>query len=228
MYAFSAGLTAFVSYTPSALLGSYGHLLLAVGFLFTALHMARKHGGAAELGIDLAGVLEAAPEEAERGLPHALVAAVPRLLSELLVACLVAAVIFPPFVLLFRAYHGVTHPFSLQLPGALLDYVATQLLVVALPEEALFRGYLQTRLGQVFPARSRLFGVELSFPALGCQALLFALLHFLVGFSPYRLAVFFPGLLFGFLRAYRGGIGAAIWFHAMSNLFSEILTRGYL
>jgi membrane protease YdiL (CAAX protease family) len=60
------------------------------------------------------------------------------------------------------------------------------------------------------------------------QAALFALLHFLVGFSPARLAVFFPALVFGWLREKRSGIGAAIWFHALSNLLSELLIRGYL
>jgi hypothetical protein len=34
--------------------------------------------------------------------------------------------------------------------------------------------------------------------------------------------------VFGLLRSMRGGIGAAIWFHAFSNVLSEILTRGYL
>ena len=47
-------------------------------------------------------------------------------------------------------------------------------------------------------------------------------------FSPARLAVFFPALVFGFMRKTRNGIGAAIWFHAFCNLLSEILTRGYL
>ena len=46
--------------------------------------------------------------------------------------------------------------------------------------------------------------------------------------APERLSLFFPVLLFGILREKRGGIGAAVWFHALSNLLSEVLTRGYL
>jgi hypothetical protein len=34
--------------------------------------------------------------------------------------------------------------------------------------------------------------------------------------------------LFGVLRSARGGIGAAVWFHAFSNMLSEVLTRGFL
>jgi uncharacterized protein len=74
----------------------------------------------------------------------------------------------------------------------------------------------------------RVLGARLSPWAWSCQALLFALLHFGVGLNPARLAVFFPALLFGWLRERRGGIGAAVWFHAFSNLLSELLTRGYL
>jgi membrane protease YdiL (CAAX protease family) len=60
------------------------------------------------------------------------------------------------------------------------------------------------------------------------QALLFGLIHVLVDLDPSRMAVFFPGLLFGWLRAWRGGIGAAIVLHAMSNLLSETLSRGWM
>jgi len=153
--------------------------------------------------------------------------AVPRLFSELGVALLCALLVFPPFVLLFRLWHGVEGPFTLHPPGAFGDFMLGQLLVVALPEEALFRGYFQTRLRDLFPRTVRVLGAELSPLALVCQALLFALLHFGVGLSPARLSVFFPALLFGYLRDRRGGIGAAVWFHAFSNLLSELLARGY-
>ncbi|HJL19019.1 MAG TPA: glutamic-type intramembrane protease, partial [Sandaracinaceae bacterium LLY-WYZ-13_1] len=36
------------------------------------------------------------------------------------------------------------------------------------------------------------------------------------------------GLLFGWLRAWRGGIGAAMLLHAMSNVLAEILEEGWL
>jgi membrane protease YdiL (CAAX protease family) len=219
-------LTGVVTYTPGALFSDFGHLALSAGFLFGALALARRHGGAARFGIDLCGVLEARPEE--RGLGSTLWHALPRLGSELGVALLVALLIFPPFVPAFRLWHGAEHPFTLHLPQEPLNFVLHQLIVVALPEEALFRGYFQTRLEEIFPATVRLKGMAFSPLALVVQATLFAVLHFLVGLSPARLAVFFPGLVFGLLRSARGGIGAGIWFHALSNVLSEILTRGYL
>ncbi len=209
----------------------YGHLALAAAFLGVALTLARREpGGAERYGIDLCGVLEAREDEAPglRGVRDTLRRALPALLRELGVALLVALIVFPPFVLAFWLWHSPVHPFTWQVPHNPADFVLSQVLVVALPEEALFRGYFQTRLQDLFSTRIRLLGVTLSLPALVIQALLFALLHFFVAFDPGRLTVFFPGLVFGWMRSLRGGIGAAIWFHALCNLLSEILSRGYL
>ena len=230
VFAGVAAITALVTYTPSPLLADYGHLVLSAVFLFGALALARKHGGAVRFGIDLSGVLEAHPDEADgaHGLGTVLWRALPRLGSELAIALLCALVIFPPFVPAFKLWHGSAHPFTFHLPDRPFDFVLHQLVVVALPEEALFRGYFQTRLEDLYRPSVRLFGHLVSPQALLIQAVLFALLHFLVGFAPARLAVFFPALVFGLLRSVRGGIGAAVWFHAFSNVLSEILTRGYL
>ena len=76
--------------------------------------------------------------------------------------------------------------------------------------------------------RVRLLGASVAPVALVLQAVLFALVHFIVDPNPARLAVFFPGLAFGWLRALRGTIGAAIAFHALCNLFSEVLARSWL
>jgi membrane protease YdiL (CAAX protease family) len=59
------------------------------------------------------------------------------------------------------------------------------------------------------------------------QAALFAIVHFVVDFNPAKLAVFFPALLFGWMRAWRGGIGAAILFHAMCNVYADLLKHGW-
>jgi membrane protease YdiL (CAAX protease family) len=231
VYAWIALVTLAVGYTGSWLTRDYGHLLLAVAFLGSALQLARRDGrSAAAFGIDLCGILEAHTDAAgePESLARTLRRALPRLATELGVALLCALLVFPPFVLLFRLWHQVDAPFSWHPPRALGDFVLGQLIVIALPEEALFRGYFQTRLHDLFPRRVRLLGASFSPAALSCQAALFALLHFLVGFAPERLAVFFPGVLFGLLRQARGGIGAAVWFHALCNLLSEVLARGYL
>ncbi|HEX5657288.1 MAG TPA: MrtC family glutamic-type intramembrane protease [Polyangiales bacterium] len=224
VYAAAAAVTLFVSHTPGVLVAMYGHLLLAGAFLWLALHMARREGESARrYGIDLAGLLEG-----DAALASTIVKALPTMLRELGVALLVACVVFPPFVLAFWLWHQPPHPFTFHPPSDPLDFVLTHLIAIALPEEALFRGYFQTRLSDLWPVRIRVLGAELNPRALVWQAGLFALLHFLVGFSPLRLAVFFPGLLFGWLRARRDGIGAAVWFHAFCNLLAEVLSRGYL
>ncbi len=231
VYALLALVTWGVTHVPSSMMREYGHVVLAASFLYAALTMARREpAGARRFGIDLSGMLEASDDEQPgiSGLLATLRTALPELVREFFVALGFALLIFPIFALGFRLFHGVTQPFTFQPPREPLDFVLGQLLVVALPEEALFRGYVQTRLTDAFPRRVRLLGAAVSPVALVLQSVLFALLHFVVAFDPSRLAVFFPGLAFGYLRALRGGIGAAIWFHAMSNLLSELLTRGYL
>jgi uncharacterized protein len=212
------------------------HLIVGMLFLVTALRCAeRLPGGAARYGLALAGVLADEPGKAasdNRGLLpdlwQVVRAGFPRFCSELLVALLVCAVVFPPFILGFYFWHTPAHPF-LWLPDPdLPEYALTQVIVVGLPEEALFRGYLQGRLEDGWPQRTAFLRVPLSLPAWLLQALLFAILHFVVDYNPGRLAVFFPALLFGWVRSLRKGIGAAVFVHAACNVLSDILIRGLL
>jgi len=231
--------------TLATLLASYAgrwpgldeYVPVAVGalFLWTAVHMSqRQPEGVRRYGLALGGLLEP-PERppaglfaSARDLAHALVRAAPSGARELGIALLLAAVIFPPFALGFWGWHAPSRPFALALPPELGSYLSTQLLVVALPEEALFRGYIQSRLSDGLGGTRRVLGAQLSLPAWLWQAGLFALLHFAVEPYPARLAVFFPALAFGWLRALRGGIGAAAAFHALCNLLSDVLARSWL
>ncbi|MBK6848215.1 MAG: CPBP family intramembrane metalloprotease [Proteobacteria bacterium] len=101
-----------------------------------------------------------------------------------------------------------------------------QLVVVALPEEYFFRGFVQTRLDRLWPARWRPGGGAVG-QALFVNALLFALAHVVVDLDPLRLAVFFPALLFGWLRSVSGTIGASTLFHAACNVVSAALHRAF-
>jgi membrane protease YdiL (CAAX protease family) len=56
--------------------------------------------------------------------------------------------------------------------------------------------------------------------------LLFAAGH-LVVLQPWRLATFFPGLLFGWLRERTGGVAAPVVLHALSNLFVATLEASF-
>ncbi len=98
----------------------------------------------------------------------------------------------------------------------LLGTAAQHLLGVAIPEELFFRGYLQSRLDGVFGRRWRLFGTWVG-PGLFVASLVFAVAHFVTIPSVFRLAVFFPSLLFGYLRARGGGIAAPSLYHAACN-----------
>jgi membrane protease YdiL (CAAX protease family) len=146
-------------------------------------------------------------------------------------ALALAAVCFVPFYLGFRAWAHwiwhVKHPFVITLAaGRTASEIAAQLLIVALPEEAFYRGYVQTRLDEAWTPRLRIFGAEVG-PSIVVTSAIFALGHFATIHDVARLAVFFPSLLFGWLRARTGGVGAPVAFHALCNLFSESLMRGY-
>jgi len=138
-----------------------------------------------------------------------------------------AVVVFPPFFFGYRIFWNVSGDFALTLPPAFADQMLGQILVVALPEEAFFRGYLQSALEAHWAHRRvRIAGAELGLGML-TAAVVFAVGHVLTVPNPLRLGVFFPALLFGWLRARTGGIGAAILFHALSNLCSLLIRTGY-
>ncbi len=109
----------------------------------------------------------------------------------------------------------------------LLQFIIVHLGLVALPEEWFFRGYLMSRLDQRFGTPLRVFGANLGW-GLILSALAFALLHPILLPGAHRLLVFFPALLFGWVRARTGNVGAAIIVHAGSNLLIQCIGRMYV
>jgi membrane protease YdiL (CAAX protease family) len=217
---------------PLVRIGEQVSLLVAAIFLLTAIRLTRSDP--AHYGVSLAGLLEPTTDDRPLGplglfdLGRAIRRALPSAAKELSVAAGIGALVFPLYAIGFYCWREPTGSFSLALPPSVASFILAQLILVALPEEAFFRGYLQTALSDLTTERRRVLGVELSVGAWLLQAALFALVHFLVEPHPARLAVFFPALLFGWTRAWRGGIGAALALHAMSNLYSEILARSWL
>jgi len=114
----------------------------------------------------------------------------------------------------------------LRLPSRFLLLAFSQLVVVAIPEEVFFRGYLMERLEQVWPPRKTLLGAKVGW-ALVVSSALFALGHLIVIPNPQRLAVFFPALVFGWMRARTGSIAAGATFHALCNVVSDVLHESY-
>jgi uncharacterized protein len=168
-------------------------------------------------GLSLGGLLEPAPLSAARLLRAGL--------GALAHALLAAAIIYPCFWLGFRMWWKVDtfHPAPLQ---PVLSDALGQLLVIALPEEAFYRGYLQTSLERELGKSISVFGTRVGLGLVLASAI-FAVGHLFTELNPARLAVFFPALAFGILRARTGGIGASIVFHAMCNLFAAYLLRSY-
>jgi CAAX protease family protein len=115
----------------------------------------------------------------------------------------------------------------LRLPDHFALQAATGLIVVAIPEELFFRGYLMERLEQVWPPGRSVLGAKVGW-ALVVSSALFAISHVAVIPNPLRLAVFFPALLFGWMRARTGSIAAAAVFHTLCNLTADVMQVSYI
>ena len=106
--------------------------------------------------------------------------------------------------------------------------ILVQLLLVALPEEFFYRGYLQRRLDEARPSKRWKIGPVFLTRSILIVSVAFALGHFVIGWYPERLAVFFPSLMFGFLRDRTDGISASIFYHAACNLMVQITSVHYI
>jgi membrane protease YdiL (CAAX protease family) len=139
----------------------------------------------------------------------------------------VFAAIAVPYFLAWQWWWAPKLAFSIDVrPLDAMNEALGQIVVIALPEESFYRGYLQSRLDEVWAPRWRILGATLG-PGWLVACVVFALGHLATVHQPARLAVFFPALAFGWLRARTGGIGAAVAFHALCNVYSEALGRGY-
>jgi membrane protease YdiL (CAAX protease family) len=161
------------------------------------------------------------------------------------VACLIT---FPAFVVGFFAFYGHAcgpagawlSPFfgrlchhwhgasggALRLPNRFALSALNQLVVVAIPEELFFRGYLLVRLERVWRPTRRWFGAPVGM-ALFVSSLLFALGHVAVIPNPQRLAVFFPALVFGWMRGRTSSIAAGATFHALCNVVADVMHTSF-
>ena len=137
-----------------------------------------------------------------------------------------AAAVAVPFAIGFRIYWHARQEFVFRLPASILDEVFGQALVIALPEEGFYRGYLLTALDDLWGTPWTFFKAKLGWGWLVSSAI-FAAGHFFTEPDPQRLAVFFPALVFGWLRARTGGVGAPALFHVLCNVLASTLSRGY-
>ena len=97
-----------------------------------------------------------------------------------------------------------------------------QLIAVAIPEEWFFRCYLQQRFDAALRPKWSVFGSTLGWGWILSSAL-FALGHLVLDPQIERLAVFFPGLLFGWMFARTRSIAAPALMHALANVNIHVL-----
>ncbi len=162
----------------------------------------------------------------------------------LITAGVAIAVIFPVFIVGYFAFYEVACHSKLlahlvprnmcahyggldglhapRLTWALAEFCLVQVLVVALPEELFFRGFLLGLLEKRFPPKRRWLGGGIGV-ALILSAVAFALIHIPKDGDPRVLATFFPGLLFGWMRSATGSILAPTLAHGASNILIRLL-----
>ena len=119
-------------------------------------------------------------------------------------------------------YHGLDTLHAPRISASYAEYALVQLLVVALPEELFFRGFLLGLLEKRFPPKRRLLGGGIGL-ALVLSSLAFALVHLPKDGDPRMLATFFPALLFGWMRSATGSILGSTIAHGASNILVNLL-----
>lgn len=107
-----------------------------------------------------------------------------------------------------------------------LTLVAYQVFFVAIPEEFFYRGYMQTRLNELWPRRWLIFGAPMGWGAV-VAGLFFAFGHSLVQVQWWHFATFFPGLVFAWMRERTGGVTTGALFHAACNVIVVLLDNLY-
>jgi membrane protease YdiL (CAAX protease family) len=121
----------------------------------------------------------------------------------------------------------------------ILLWVGTQLMFIALPEEFFYRGYIQTRIGDFIRRRRERRDKGPDLPSFWgfttpnlVASVLFSAGHLFVpvggAILANRAAVFFPSMLFGWLRDRNGTIAGSVVYHAASNMMVLLTAPHFL
>ena len=109
---------------------------------------------------------------------------------------------------------------------AILGILLMHILLVGVPEEIFYRGFIQTRLQNRWGPGISIGGGTIGMGVV-LTSVLFALGHFVIEFNPNRLIVFFPSLLFGWMKNRVGTVGSVAVFHGLCNVLLNLLQRYY-
>lgn len=150
------------------------------------------------------------------------------LIFSLKILFLFSLIVFPTVFLANHFFQKIVfgREFVSGTSGIWFLYSVTQLFVVAFPEEFFFRGFFQERINQIFPPRKKVFGVPFGWSQI-LVAGVFSLSHSLIHWQWWHFSIFFPALAFGWLKEKTGTIWAAVFFHAVCNMFSYWVSLHY-
>lgn len=142
----------------------------------------------------------------------------------------ISVIVFPLFVTgahLWQLFIAGKSAFRAAPFPNFLNIALFQLLLIALPEEFYFRGYFQSAMNLIFERRWRVLGTNLGWGWI-ITAAVFAFAHTIVVYQWWHFSIFFPALIFGYLRERTGSITAPILFHAASNILMDWVSRSYI
>jgi len=150
--------------------------------------------------------------------------------KSVLVFLIATLIVFPPFLMIAHFWQVIVmgkHAFKAAPFPQFFNIAFYQLLLVSIPEEFYFRGYFQSTIDRVFRGHKRFLGVDLGAGWL-ITAAVFAIAHTIVAYQWWHFSIFFPALLFGYLRLKTGSITAPILFHATANVLMDWFARSYV
>ena len=211
---FGATLVAYQAWTPAA------KIVATVGFLYLPLYASRSRG---EDWPDFGLSTRTLGRDVKQFLTVSIIV-FPIFIAGYVAFTLLWSRMPGGWVSTLTPYTGTPH-FEFRLPDRFTEWAIDDLFVVALPEEFFYRGYLQSRLRDAWPKGRLFLGARLG-PAFWLTAVLFALGHLAI-FQVWRLGVFFPALLFGWMRERSNSVVGPALFHAAANLLIKVLDASF-
>lgn len=165
--------------------------------------------------------------------PDALPLALPRLKDPvwreaLLLNAVFIGIIALPFVGLYHGWQTLVMGTAYEgtWPSQPLMLMGYHLFFVAIPEEMYYRGFMQSRLEQVWDRRWNVFGVAMG-PGWLLTCVLFAFGHSIVILQWWHFAIIVPSLAFGWMRSKTNDVVAGALFHAWCNITVGFLDTLY-
>jgi membrane protease YdiL (CAAX protease family) len=157
-----------------------------------------------------------------------------RNLKKGIILCIyISILIFPVYTLGFYVFHSIIlgKKFFLHFPldsaGNFITTVLFHIFIAALPEETFYRGFIQELFNRDFGKKWQIFGIQFG-PSIFLTSFLFAVGHYIIIPHPFRLAVFFPSLLFGLMKEKYDNITLPFLFHAVANIYSGVLESMFI